>query len=40
MVHIILYLYNRHQESASYPFLSTDASVNADTDAYADADAR
>ena len=40
MAHITLYLYNPHQESASYPFSSTDASVNADTDADADAEAR
>ena len=36
MVHINLYVFNPHQTSASYPFSSIDASVNADTDANAD----
>ena len=36
IAHINLYLYNPHLASASYPFSSIDASVNAD----ADADAR
>ena len=33
MAHINLYLCNPHQASASYPFSSIDASVNADPDA-------
>ena len=33
MTHINLYLKNSHQESASYPFSSIDASVNTDADA-------
>ena len=36
MVHIYLYLYNRHQASASYPFSSIDHGVNVG----AEADAR
>ena len=37
MANINLYLYNPRQASVSYPFSSIDTSINADTEADADA---
>ena len=38
MAHINVYLYNSHQDSASYPFSSIDGRANAEADADAQCD--